>query len=292
MNPNKIPKNNKAYPMKKNKKNLILDTSIAIIAILYTVIRLFFLSFFFREKIVQENITFRFNSLKNYEVSEEQLNLFLQKIYEENKKNPFFNKNISVDIYFCSNRMQYAFWNPLTAFRGSLAVTTKFFSSRNIMLSNPDFSTLSLVYSGKNGLKVRKMADVINHEMTHCYLRAKIHFIERIRRMPRWKEEGLAEYVAQSSSYNINEGIRKLKNNQRDHSPEFAYFGYRLAVSYMINYEKLSFEQILSDKRSYNDIIKAVVALDSDVILDLLHSEHFLHQKFQKSLPSCEHPAD
>ncbi|MCR4579223.1 MAG: hypothetical protein K5681_02630 [Treponema sp.] len=258
--------------MKKSKKALILDRSIAILAILYTLIRFFFLPLFFREKITQKNINFRFNSLKNYEISEEKLNLFLQEISEENMKNPFFDENLSVDIYFCSSRIQYAFWNPLTAFRGSMAVTTKFLSSRTIMLSNPDFSTLSLVYSKKNGVKERKILDVINHEMTHCYLRAKFNFIERIKRMPRWKEEGLAEYVARSSSYNIDEGISKLKNNQRDRSPEFLYLEYRLAVSYMINYEKLSFEQILSDKRSYQDILQSAVSFDSDVILSWLNS--------------------
>lgn len=259
---------NKAWILNnKRKKYKLIDFIISCLVILYVIIRIFFVQFFFPEKIVSGNITYRFNSFdqsKTAIVSQTEVNSFLKEVTDFIKTNPFYDEDIKINICFCDSRRQYAFWNPLTAFKGSLATSTNFFTTHTLMLSDPDFSTMEISYKNKN---TRKIKDIILHEATHSFLRKKYNFIKRLSLLPKWKEEGIAEAVAGSSTYDINKGLMLFLKNEKDSSPTFEYFKYRLCILYLQKEKNMDYSQIISSKQKYSEILDEISKYDESSIL-------------------------
>lgn len=251
----------------KSKNKKLLDFIISFLIIVYVLIRIFFVQFFFQNKIIYGNITYRFNSKSLYtsSITENKIKAFLDKTTNSITENPFYDKNVKVDICFCSSRRQYAFWNPLTAFRGSLATATNLFSCHNIMLSNPDFETFEVSF--KN-VSTRKINDIISHEMTHCFLREKYNFFKRLNILPKWKEEGIAEAIASSSTYEIAKGVDNLLAGVKDKSPTYNYFKYRLCVLYLQKEKNMSFSQIIDSKEKYSAIVNEIKKYSREEILN------------------------
>ena len=66
--------------------------------------------------------------------------------------------------------------------------------------------------------------------------------------MTTWKEEGYCDYIAHTSTFNIQEGIKIFKNNQDNNSNKYKYFIYRLRMTYLLNVKKESLDNILNTK--------------------------------------------
>jgi len=91
-----------------------------------------------------------------------------------------------------------------------------------------------------------------------------------------WKLEGYPEYIARQKSsepdYNLKSDIERFiefKRKQTDiwvaveegdcEFPEFYYKG-RLMTEYLINVRRLTYDQVLKDKRSENEIYDEMIA--------------------------------
>lgn len=250
----------------KRKKLKLIDFVISSVIILYCIVRIFFVQFFFSEKIVSGNITYRFNSFETNKVSiigPTEIESFLKDVSDCVKDNPFYDEDLKIDICFCDSRRQYAFWNPLTAYRGSLATSTNFFFKHTIMLSAPDFSSMEISYKNKN---TRKIKDIIIHEITHSFLRRKYNFIKRLSVLPKWKEEGIAEALAGSSTYDINKGITAFLKKENDSSPTFKYFKYRLCILYLQKEKNMNYSEIIHNKQTYSEILGEISKYDESSI--------------------------
>lgn len=242
----------------KRKKLKLIDFVISSVIILYCIVRIFFVQFFFSEKIVSGNITYRFNSFETNKVSiigPTEIESFLKEVSDYIKDNPFYDEDLKIDICFCDSRGQYAFWNPLNAYRGSLATSTNLFFSHTVMLSNPDFSSMEISYKNNN---TRKIKDIIIHEITHSFLRRKYNFIKRLSVLPKWKEEGIAEALAGSSTFDINKGITAFLKNENDNSPTFKYFKYRLCILYLQKEKNMNYSEIIHNKQKYSEILDEI----------------------------------
>ena len=251
----------------KIKKTKIIDLVISVVIILYVVVRIFFVQFFFPNKIVYDNITYRFKSFetsKSSIINKSEIDLFLKEVIDFIKDNPFYSEDVDIVICFCNNRKQYAFWNPLTAFRGSLATSTNVFFNHTIMLSNPDFSNMEITYKNTN---TRKIKDTIIHEVTHSFLRKKYNFLKRLFILPKWKEEGIAEALAESSTYDIKKGIALFLRNEKDNSPTFQYFKYRLCILYLQKEKNMNYLEIIQSQQKYSEITEEILKYEANEIL-------------------------
>lgn len=87
----------------------------------------------------------------------------------------------------------------------------------------------------------RRLSGAIAHEVTHSLLRQA----PGGRDLPRWKEEGYAEYVAGESTFDYTEGVRLLAQGGSDGSHAFRYLKYRLLVEYVLEEKGVGFEEFL-----------------------------------------------
>src|SRR6185436_17799254 len=121
-------------------------------------------------------------------------------------------------------------------------------------------------------------AYAIAHEMIHCFQVHKygIRKFNPFNHPEMWKLEGYPEYIAMQkyadSSYSLKKEIKtfiELKRMQTDiwialekggcEVPEY-YFKGRLMTEYLINIKYLTYDQILKDKRSEEEIYSEMIA--------------------------------
>ena len=121
-------------------------------------------------------------------------------------------------------------------------------------------------------------AYLIAHEMVHCLQVHKYGILKfnPFRHPEMWKLEGYPEYIARQKSsepdYRLKKEIERfieLKRKQTDiwvaveeggcEFPEFYYKG-RLMTEYLINIRKLTYDQVLKDKRSEEEIYAEMIA--------------------------------
>jgi hypothetical protein len=123
----------------------------------------------------------------------------------------------------------------------------------------------------------QSFAYLIAHEMVHCLQAHKygIWKFNPIRHPALWKLEGYPEYVARQKSADPNYSLKReikrfieLKRTQTDkwisveergcQTPEFYYKG-RLMTEYLINVRELTYDQVLKDKHSEDEIYAEMI---------------------------------
>ncbi|MBA3968720.1 MAG: hypothetical protein H0X52_01305 [Gemmatimonadetes bacterium] len=87
----------------------------------------------------------------------------------------------------------------------------------------------------------RRLSGVIAHEVTHNLLQKATSG----RELPRWKEEGYADYVAGESTFDYGAGVRLLAEGRSEGSSAFRYLKYRLLVEYLLEEKGVPFEEFL-----------------------------------------------
>jgi hypothetical protein len=90
----------------------------------------------------------------------------------------------------------------------------------------------------------RGLSGVITHEAVHGLL-AKA---PDGRDLPRWKEEGYAEYVTGESTFDYAEGVRLMAQGRNVDSNAFRYLKYRLLVEYLLDEKEVAFEEFLTTR--------------------------------------------
>jgi hypothetical protein len=89
--------------------------------------------------------------------------------------------------------------------------------------------------------------------------------------IPGWKNEGIAECIASSSSYDIKTGLENFYEDVNDKSHQYKYFKYRLAVSYLTKKKNLTYDDVLKFKHlKFKDILEEIKQYDKDVVLSWL----------------------
>lgn len=229
------------------------------IILLLVGIRLFCLPLFFETKIKKNNITFYgSDELKEYSG--------LNQIFDDIEKNPFFNPQKKVSIYLCDSHLKYSILNPL--YKNSIGATLCIGPYRTIICNKTDFVKNTCTGS-ETGYNTRSINQVINHEMTHVFLTKGASALNRFF-YKTWVEEGIAEYLSQSSTFDVTNGVRNILNDIDDKRNSFRYLKYRVCAAYLINVENKNIDEILSEKRNVSEIIKQVKKFNEDQILEWL----------------------
>lgn len=133
---------------------------------------------------------------------------------------------------------------------GSFARTNLF---NNVLIRRCD-TGLSSCFSESPVFNKRPLWALIAHEITHINLRHRLGFYHELI-MPIWKKEGYADYIAQNSSYNVQEA--KVLPDYVRQSHAYAYYQYRQAVGFALETLKMDELEFLK-----SDIDRKVLQVD------------------------------
>ncbi|WP_139315001.1 hypothetical protein, partial [Saccharicrinis aurantiacus] len=144
---------------------------------------------------------------------------YLKKIEQHKLPNP------TGEVFNCKTDNEFLFFSMITH-RNSFAITKPFTKTIYIAPSNINTNITRARQGGE-----RVYTSVLYHELTHLSLNKKYGLLKTLL-TPKWKIEGICEFIANDSSFDIEEGMRLIKNNTPDSSYSFKYFTYRIAIDY------------------------------------------------------------
>ena len=168
----------------------------------------------------------------------------LDNVNNKLKISKIYTDKIHYRLFICNNYTKYTYFANIN--HNSLGITLPLIG--HIFIPNTDIKN-NLTISNINSK--RSLDSIIAHEATHKLLENKYGFIKS-RFMTTWKEEGYCDYIAHTSTFNIQEGIKIFKNNQDNNSNEYKYFIYRLRMTYLLNVKKENLDNILNTKYDLN----------------------------------------
>ncbi|MCD4791784.1 MAG: hypothetical protein K8R54_01025 [Bacteroidales bacterium] len=154
-------------------------------------------------------------------------------------KSEIFKNNYSYNIFLTADKNNYCAVALYHYY--SFGITKPI--SGNIIIAPSDINKNEVRRNGKTN-KITELSHVIIHECTHRYLFEK-YGLFKMKITKTWKEEGYCEYIAQGSSFGFSKGLNLFTQEKEDKSHSFDYFKYRLYVQYLIDYKKLTFNEIL-----------------------------------------------
>lgn len=139
----------------------------------------------------------------------------------------------------------YSFYKSISLFIGGNSFGKGFplLPTSNIFINRSDVSQdLVLRRAAENDR--RSLSGVIAHEVTHLLIRKKVGYWRNIR-MPVWKKEGYAEYVAGGSTLPYETGVKMWKANPKD-GTGYQYFKYYMLVRHLLEKDKLSVDELFN----------------------------------------------
>lgn len=168
------------------------------------------------------------------------------------KSELYRNKPMHNRIFLCNSFFEYSFLTPTE--RYAFASTNSF--TKNIILSKCNV-LLNRIERNGNENNTRTLSRTIAHEVTHTLIENEIGLLKNIQ-LDSWKKEGYCDFIAQESSFNFKTGMQYLCSKQAVSSPSFEYFKYRLYVDYLIKYQNLSFNQIVTTEFNLAELDEAL----------------------------------
>ena len=134
---------------------------------------------------------------------------------------------------------------------------------KNVFLHKTDCST-NTAYNHLG--HTRTLSSVLAHELIHVLIESKWFLKSKMAYFDKnslssfgalWKEEGYAEYIAGDLPITLDEGLKILNGEiLPKYVPHFEYFKYWLAVRYLIEEKRMSFEAILHDNLNLEEVLK------------------------------------
>jgi hypothetical protein len=188
------------------------------------------------------------------------------------EKSELYDSTYKVDIFFAYN----TFFNKVDDKVFGQGPTARAIDNNLVIKAMVDINK-NLVYATFHKPCQRGFPYVIAHEMLHCLQAHKYGILKfnPFKHSAMWKLEGYPEYVARQKSSDSNDALKKeiekfieLKRKQTDiwiaeedggcEAPEFYHKG-RLMTQYLINVKHLTYDQILKDKRSEEEIYAEMI---------------------------------
>ena len=161
-----------------------------------------------------------------------------------------YDPQCSYHIFLCPSHASFAFFCPLerTAFALNVGLV------HNIFVNTANVAADKIV-KGSGKYDQRILSDTVAHECTHTLLAKRFGQV-RIPFLPRWKQEGYCEYVAQGTTLDTAEGLRLLKQDKNNASPSFFYFKAFTAVSYLKDKKHWSITQIMDTPLDLDTVVR------------------------------------
>jgi len=162
------------------------------------------------------------------------------------QKSPLNDPTLQHRLFICNKGWLFTFLANTDYRAGGV---NKAWLNQNIFLRRSDIERNRVI--GPSGREVsgeRTLAYFITHEIAHSL---EVHLLGRYEyiRLPAWKREGYADYIARDSEFVFAERLAALKNNAPEMSPQGSglYLRYELFVAYLLDVAHLTPEEMLTD---------------------------------------------
>ena len=136
----------------------------------------------------------------------------------------------------------------------------EFLVNNSMVVPKVDVKNNSIIYSDG---RVRNLAQTIIHECVHTLQEKKLGFWKVIK-VPEWKIEGYAYYIAKTNLI-INNGhlsyqyVKSKYADLKNHLNQQHYWRYAVLTAYILNEKQLSFEEFMSDSVKEDETANEVI---------------------------------
>lgn len=181
------------------------------------------------------------------------------------KASTIYDQKREYEIHIANKPWQYLILGPDFG-SGSFARINLF---NKIIIRRCDFSS-SKCYSDSMANNERTLAALIAHEITHVNIRHRFGYVAEIT-LPAWRKEGVADYVAQSSSFQ-GAAIDLLSSSELAGDKSFEYYQYRMVAAYVLEKKGLSIDEYIGGDSVYDQLLaQAILAQNESRIEQVLN---------------------
>jgi hypothetical protein len=152
-------------------------------------------------------------------------------------------------IYICNRRWRFVLFANYRYNVGGLAYAPL---SDNIFLRAVHFNTNRLVGpSGRETPGARTLTYYIAHEIMHTLVARELGVVKHWR-LPPWKDEGYADFVAKGGDFDYDRAREQLRRADPELDPKRSglYLRYHLLVAYLLDRRGISVDELL--KRDFD----------------------------------------
>lgn len=235
---------------KKKKLYKYIEWFIVVILIIYACIMIS-PQIFFNRSINYKNFLVHYNG----EINKKSVFSLLDKVNNSLQIIDSYENDININVFICNNFNLYRLFTPLSP--NSFAINTPI--GDKIIYAKVDFKN-DTVYT--NNANKSSFSKTLVHEITHTISKKKFGAIQTwfspfintrvnilgMTLVPKWKNEGYAEYIAKHSSFDIDEGISIFVNNINVDSESYRYFTYRLYMTFLLDVKGETIEEVVNNK--------------------------------------------
>ncbi len=250
--------------LKKKKIFKCIEWFIIVLLLIYGCIMIF-PKIFFKSEIDYQNFTVHHNGKIDNTVVFSRL----EEVTNSLKKLDSYDSDINIDVFICNNFNLYRLFAPFSS--DSFAINTPV--GDNIIFAKVDLEN-DIVYTNNGNTSF--FSKTLVHEITHTIFKKDFGAIQTwfsplinttvnifgMTLVPKWKNEGYADYIAQHSSFEIDEGLLLFMNNENIDSGSYRYFKYRLYITYLLDVKNETIEEVVQNKYDLEnlreEIIKAI----------------------------------
>jgi len=152
-------------------------------------------------------------------------------------------------IYLCNGYSLYAFLAP----QSRKAFACNYPLINNIFIANCSAEKNEAYKYNEDDQYSRQLSALISHEITHTFIEKRIGYW-KFRTLSEWKNEGYCDYVGYGKKSSLNEIKSSFGSIKTDARPGTVYRKYYYAVSYLIDVEHMTFDQIVSTPMSFDEV--------------------------------------
>jgi len=168
----------------------------------------------------------------------------LSEVEERLRKSPLDDPGLEHRVFICNDNRLFALF---TNRKYRVGGVNYLYFTRNIFLRGANIDRNRLI--GPPGSEVpgeRTLAYFMAHEITHSlvvrYLGRRAYW-----RLPSWKQEGYADYVARDGDFNFPQQLAAFRRGDREMDPARSglYLRYQLLVTYLLEKRGITTQALL-----------------------------------------------
>lgn len=220
----------------------------------------------FANKFEHNQFTVYYN--KDYNIEKEAFQVILDNAYEIVEKSELHNPDFKYKIFLAYNNI----FNKIEGLQGSGVIARA--TAWNIIFKKDIDLKSNRMYTDRS---VVDLTQLMAHEMVHILQADKYGLLNfsPLKHPPMWKLEGYPEYVARntylnSETYDLRKEIHRFVSADEDakretfeavegHFMPTYYFKGRIMVEYLINIKGMTYDAILKDQRTEEEVFNEMV---------------------------------
>ena len=184
----------------------------------------------------------------------------LEQVHARLERSPLYDRSQTFHVFICEPQWAFTLFARTNYQVGGIAHG---YIGRHVFIRESDMDNDRLIGpSGRPVAADRPLSYFIAHELTHI-LQARHLGILRFARLPRWVNDGYADYVARD--IDLGKALNGLKSGARELDPQQSglYLRYQLMVSFLLNVRGAALGDVLQRRDDGAAIEQELRALDA-----------------------------